>query len=246
MNETGTSEFEVMLYDSGPDGKARIRTLFNFMQSAADSHSKSLGTSVHLMSERNMTWVYSRFYTEIIKYPEMYDIVRCVTWRSGIIDGMVNREFIMTTEDDAEILRATSSLALIDRGTRKPVDIPDFISGQLETGRGRALEYKLSPIARPENTEYIYTAKTRYEDIDINGHMNNASYAQIFFESGYSALGQGSELIAMDILFKGEILYDDVIECGSVYADRDKRLLYQSAFNSSRGRVSAAAVTMWR
>ncbi len=246
VNESGMSEFEVMLYDSGPDGRAKLRTLFNFMQSAADNHSKSLGTSVQLMSERSLTWVYSRFYAEIKRYPEMYDIVKCETWRSGITDGMVNREFIMTTGDQVEILRATSSLALIDKGTRKPVDIPDFITDQLETGRGRALEYKLAPSARPESAEYIYTAKTRYEDIDINGHMNNASYAQIFFESGYSALGKGSELTAMDIFFKGEILYDDVIRCTSVQLGGDEHRLYHGAFNENRGRLSAAAVTEWR
>lgn len=244
-SRTGVFEYDVRLYDSGPDGKARIRTLFNFMQSTADNHSKSLGTSVNLMVEKNLTWVYARFYAEITNYPSMYDTVKCETWRSGVTDGMVNREFIMTDQEGGEILRATSSLALIDRDTRKPVEIPDFIKNQFENDRGRALNYVPFAVEKPDRNDYIYPARTRYEDIDINGHMNNASYAQMFFESGYSAIKKGGFLKSMDIIFKGEIFYDDVISCGSVFLDGAGKRLYHSAFNENRGRVSAVAVTEW-
>ena len=243
---TGVSWFEVRLYDAGPDGKARVRTLFNFMQSAADSHSRSLGTSVNLMAEKNLTWVYARFYAEIGDFPAIYENVRCETWRSGITEGMVNREFILTGNDNRELVRATSSLALIDRGTRKPVEIPDFITRQFESGRGRALCYVPFPVEKPDKNDYIYPVRARCEDIDINGHMNNASYAQMFFESGYSALEGNSILSSMDIVFRGEILYNDVINCGSFFLDESKTRILHSAFNENRGRISSTAVTEWR
>lgn len=244
--ETGVSVFDVRLYDCGPDGKAGIRTLFNFMQSTADNHSKSLGTSVNLMSEKNLTWVYARFYAEIISYPAMYETVKCETWRSGITDGMVNREFIMKHSAGGEILRATSSLALIDRGTRKPVAIPDFIQNQFADDKGRALNYVAFPVDKTDKNDYIYTLRTRYEDIDINSHMNNASYAQMFFESGYSAIHNGSILNSIDIIFKGEVLYDETIRCSSLHIDGADKNFYHRAFNENRGRVSAVAVTNWR
>lgn len=243
---TGISEFDVRLYDCGPDGKAGIRTLFNFMQSTADNHSKSLGTSLNLMADKNLTWVYARFYTEITSYPAMYDTVKCETWRSGVTDGMVNREFIMRDSDGGEILRATSSLALIDRNTRKPVGIPDFIKQQFDHEKGRALNYVVFPAEKSDKNDYIYTMRTRYEDIDINGHMNNASYAQMFFESGYSAVRDGVILKSIDIIFKGEVLYNDIINCGSAVMDSEHKKFLHTAFNENKGRVSAAAVTKWR
>lgn len=248
MSKTGTGEFkfDVRLYDCGPDGKAGIRTLFNFMQSTADNHSKSLGTSVNLMAERNLTWVYARFYTEIARYPAMYETVKCRTWRSGVTEGMVNREFIMEDQAGGEILRATSSLALIDRGTRKPVEIPDFILNQLDNERGRALNYVVFPVEKTDKNDYLYTLRTRYEDIDINGHMNNASYAQLFFESGYSAIHDGAFMSSIDIIFKGEVLYNDIINCSSVMIDNTDKKYYHKAFNENKGRVSAVSVTRWR
>lgn len=243
---TGFSEFEVKLYDAGPDGKAKIRTLFNFMQSSADSHSKALGTSMELMAERNLTWVYARFYAEINSYPDMYESVKCETWRSGVTEGMVNREFVMTGIGGLELLRGTSSLALIDRGSRKPVEIPDFILQQFDSEKGRALHYPSLKVEIPEKNDYLYTQKTRYEDLDINGHMNNASYAQMFFESGYSVIQDRANLYSIDIMFKGEVFYDDMITCGISSASGDERRLIHKAFNEKREKVSATAVTEWR
>ncbi len=243
--KTGILDFEVRLYDSGPDGKARIRTLFNFMQSTADNHSMSLGTSMNFMAEKNLTWVYSRFFAEIFRYPLMYEKVRCETWRSGVTGGMVNREFIMTDLDGAEILRATSSLALIDRNSRKPVDIPDSIINQFEPARGRALNYNTAKIEKYENFDYTYTMTTRYEDMDVNNHMNNASYAQMFFESCYSSMEKGMVLGSIDIMFKGEIHYNERINCGVLKIDSKTGEVYHSAFNANRGRVSAVALTKW-
>lgn len=121
MGETIT--YEVQIHEAGPDSKARVKTLFDYMQSAADRHSKSLGTSLSLMSGQNLTWVYTRFYTVVERYPEMYDKVYCKTWRSEVTNGLVSREFILSGENGIVYVKATSSLALIDRTSRKPVPI---------------------------------------------------------------------------------------------------------------------------
>lgn len=241
----GRYEFDVKLYDAGPDGKAKIRSLFNFMQSAADSHSMSLGTSMNIMSENNLTWVYSRFYVEIENSPAMYDTVFCETWRSGITDGMVNREFLLSGEDGSLLLKATSSLALIDRSSRKPVEIPDFIKTQFEAGRGRALHYVPFDIEKTDIFDYIYSMKVRFEDIDVNGHMNNASYAQMFFESYLSGMSEYKRMKKMDILFKGEIHYGDELNCGIKRIKIGQNRFFHRGYNETKKRTSAVAVTEW-
>jgi len=241
----GKREFDVKLYDVGPDGKARVRALFNYMQSAADSHSMSLGTSMNIMSERNLTWVYARFYTEIERFPMMYDTVFCETWRSVVADGLVNREFLLSGTNGEVLLRAAASLALIDKTSRKPVEIPEFITSQLEPQRGRAVNYIPFNVEKTDNFDYVYRNDVRFEDMDINGHMNNASYAQMFFESSFSCMQKPLTLKKIDILFKGEIVYGDVINCGVKKLEGTGARYYHSAYNEKRGRVSAVAVTGW-
>ena len=239
------SEFEIQLHEAGQNLKARVKSLFNYMQSAADRHSKSLGTSVSLMSEKNLTWVYSRFYAVIETYPQMYDRIFCHTWRSEVMNGLVCREFVIRNSNGVVLVRATSSLALIDRTSRKPVPIPGFITSGLESGKGRSIDFSSERIESKTEFDYITNIRTRYDDIDINGHMNNSSYAGIFFESIFEKYKETMFLKSIDISFRGEIIYGDELECGVVLLPDSSGKFYHRLFNKTQGKVSAYAVTEW-
>lgn len=240
-----SAEFEVMIHDAGPDSKARVKSIFNYMQSAADRHSRDLGTSVSIMSEKNLTWVYSRFYAVLEHYPKLYDKIRCETWRSVLLGNFICREFLIRRDDGRIGVRATSSLALIDKNSRKSVPIPDIITSKLEYSKGRSIEFSSKTVEHRNEFDYIYTMKTRYEDIDINGHMNNASYASFFFESVFENLSGSMIMKSIDISFRGEILFKDELECG-VSADKESPgKFYHRLFNKTKGRVAAYAVTIW-
>ncbi len=237
-----TAGFTVQIHEAGPDLKARVKSLFNYMQTSADMHSKNLGTSVSLMSEKNLTWVYSRFYAEIENYPRLYEKIYCHTWRSVVLKGLVCREFVISGEDGEIGVRATSSLALIDKTSRKPVPIPEFITSQLENGEGRSIDFPCDIVEQKDKFDYICDVKARYEDIDINGHMNNASYAAVFFENAYEILRDKMVMKSIDISFRGEIAYGDELECRLSEADFPGKY-YHKLFNKTKGKVSAAAVT---
>jgi medium-chain acyl-[acyl-carrier-protein] hydrolase len=93
--------------------------------------------------------------------------------------------------------------------------------------------------------DYLYYTKAKYDDIDINGHMNNASYASIFFESIYEKLKGRVILKSIDIFFKGEINYGDDLECQVTLLKNFDYLFYHKLFNKTKGRFSAYAVTQW-
>ncbi len=243
MGETIT--YEVQIHEAGPDSKARVKTLFDYMQSAADRHSKSLGTSLSLMSGQNLTWVYTRFYTVVERYPEMYDKVYCKTWRSEVTNGLVSREFILSGENGIVYVKATSSLALIDRTSRKPVPIPDFITSQLEHGKEHSISFSSGSIEQYDSFDYTYNMKARFEDIDVNSHMNNAAYAGLFFESIFQKYRDRLIMRSIDITFRGEIIYGDELECSVVSPDHTAGKFYHKLFNKTKGRVSAYAVTEW-
>lgn len=239
------TEFEVQLHEVDQGLKARLKSLFNYMQSSADRHSRKLGTSAALMSEKNLTWVYSRFYTVIESYPDMYNRIFCQTWRSAVINGHVRREFVIRDLQGAVILRATSSLALIDRTVRKPVPIPEFITSTLEHDAAGSMDFPPNNIEQPDEFDYIATMKARYDDIDFNGHMNNSSYAGLFFESIYEKFRDAMTLRSIDISFKGEIVYGDELECSVAPSPDGDGKFYHRLFNKTKGRVSAYAVTAW-
>jgi acyl-ACP thioesterase len=241
----GTTEFEVMIHDAGPDLKARVKSLFNYMQSAADMHSRDLGTSVSIMAEQNLTWVYSRFYAVIEQYPGLYDKISCETWRSVLLGNYLCREFLINRDNGITGVRATSSLALIDKNSRKPVPIPESIVSKLEYTKGRSIEFPSEIAGNINEFDYIYTMKTRYEDIDINGHMNNASYASVIFESVFENLSMPMIMKSIDISFRGEILFKDELECKVSAVKESPGKFYHRLYNKTKGGMSAYAVTRW-
>jgi len=240
-----TMEFEVQIHEAGPDLKARVKSLFNYMQSSADRHSRNLGTSVSTMSEKNLTWVYSRFYAIIERYPLLYEKIDCQTWRSDLINGLVCREFIINGKEHCDLMKATSTLALIDMSSRKPVPIPEIIVSKLEYDKGRSITFSGDVVEHKDEFSYIYCMKARYEDIDINGHMNNASYAGVFFESVFENIKTSMIMKTIDIAFRGEVFYGDELECGVTSLAESPGKFYHRLFNRTKGRVSAYAVTEW-
>lgn len=240
----GSSEFEVMLYDAGPDRRATVRSLYNYMQAAADEHSRSLGTSLNDFADKNLTWVYSRYYTEIFEFPLIYDTVVCETWRSGSTGNFVKREFNIFRSNGEKLAKAVASLALIDVIKRKPVEIPGYLKEQLEPEKGIAVEYNFPPIEKIESYDYVYNVKVRREDIDINRHMNNASYAQILFESVVDNFKNSYELKSMDINFRGEAFAGDILEC--MVKKTDSGVFLHKIISRDEKKVILNAESIWK
>lgn len=245
MNGSGKDyiEFEIMIHDAGPDKKARIKSMFNFLQDTIDIHARVQGTSVRDIEDLNLSWVYSRFYAEVKRYPSLHEKIRCRTWRSRLDKYQAHREFTIHDSNDKPLLSATSSLVLIDRDTRRPVPLNLPSSRLFETIPDKAADYTRDRIPELESYEFTYRTHARYEDIDINSHMNNASYAQLFFES-MPELAGSRELASIDISFRGEVSYLDVITCLSDRCSDNE--FCQKMINETKGNVSALAMTRWQ
>jgi len=239
----GVSEFYVMLHDVGPDKKCRLKSLFNYMQANVDEHSRKQGTSLGDIEALNLSWVYGRFYAEIRQYPVLHQKLICSTWRSKLEKYFACRDFTICDENRNVLAAATAILALINRDTRKPSEINVPSSKLFETHPVRSVEYSFEKIPDLENYGITYRTSARYEDIDVNNHMNNASYAQLFYENLVGRI-DGGELASIDIAFRGEIsLHDDLICLAEPANDGAYN---QKIINHTRGNTAALALTKWR
>ena len=238
----GSKEFEVMLYDAGPGGTATVRSIFNYMQSAGDSHSRSLGTSLSDFADKNLAWVYSRYYVKILSMPRIYRKIICETWRSGINGNFVLREFTLSGVEGEKLVEAAASLALIDTVTRKPVMIPEHIKEELAIWNHSNMNYNFPPIEKIADFDYIYKTKVRYEDMDINRHMNNASYAQLVCESVISNFAS-IDIETLDMNFRGEAFTGDELDC---YVKKIDAGLFLHKITGKEGRVLLTARSEWK
>ncbi len=243
--------FEVLFYHLDRNGKLSIRSLMNFMQATANMHGRILGTSLDDLSEESYTWVFSRFHISITNYPVHYDKISVNTWRSDCKKCFAYREFEVFDDDGNLTAVATASAVLIDKETRKPIEIPYMIKSQFAPGLGRALQDDFQPMQTIKESQNSKSFHVRLSDIDMNNHVNNTSYVDWIIESVPKDILMGYSLLSCEIGYKAEAFYGDKIESHSAPFDTKKdpdliKVFLHKLLREGDGRTTTTAITKWK
>jgi medium-chain acyl-[acyl-carrier-protein] hydrolase len=171
-------EYRVHVYETGPNGRLSLHSLFNYLQDIASDHAIRLGFGRDDLLRENRFWVLSRIYAEINELPEWEDSIIIKTWPNGTDKVFALRNFDVSFPDGRHIASATSSWLILDRTTRK-VQRPDSILAKFYSDlfpNQSPIRYasKLEPSDLKSNTVRLYRIKV--SDLDLNLHTNNVRY----------------------------------------------------------------------
>ncbi|HQO01280.1 MAG TPA: thioesterase [Spirochaetota bacterium] len=239
-------KFDVKFYEAGIRGTATMRALCNYLQAAANNHSRLLGTSMSDFSDQNMTWVYSRFHVRVDRYPACYENISVETWRSQSSEAFAFREYCVYDEQDAVIASGTARLVLIDVASRKPVPIPATITEQFIPEKGRALEYDFPSIRKPREYAQKMDFRVRMSDIDINNHANNSSYVDWITECVPPEVLTGRMLRSIELDYRAEIRYGEMITSASAHEEEGADAVFLHSLTSTGSdRPCTLARTTW-
>ena len=171
-------EYRVHVYETGPDGKLNLYSMFNYLQDIASDHAIRLGFGRDDLMRENRFWVLSRIYAEITQLPKWEDSIIIKTWPNGTDKLFALRNFDVSFPDGKHIASATSSWLILDRTTRK-VQRPDAMLAKFYSDlhpNHSPIRYasKLEPPAEESKASQSYRIKV--SDLDINLHTNNVRY----------------------------------------------------------------------
>lgn len=171
-------EYRVHVYETGPDGKLNLHSLFNYMQDIASDHAIKLGFGRDDLMKDNRFWVLSRLYAEITSLPMWEDTLRIETWPNGTDKLFALRNYEVNYHDGTHVASGTSSWLILDRTTKK-IQRPDSILSKYN----RDLHSQKSPLryaskieAASENCSESGAFKVKISDLDVNFHTNNVRY----------------------------------------------------------------------
>lgn len=171
-------EYRVHVYETGPDGRVSLWSLFNYMQDIASEHAVKLGFGRDDLMKKNHFWVLSRMFAVFHDLPCWDDTIIVKTWPCGTDKFFAMRNYEIKFPDGRNISSGSSSWLIIDRTTKK-IQRPDDTLTRYNS------EYQLikSPVrsavklAGASENGYVSTAsKVKISDLDINLHTNNANY----------------------------------------------------------------------
>lgn len=175
-------EYLIRSYECDKDSNLRIVTLMNIFQDAADSNAKELGVGFDFCIENGLAWVGSNYRIIIDRLPKMHEKILVESWPAEQkLLGAV-RDFLVYDESGNIIIRASSQWILINFEKKRPVALKDYLP-KYNIISERAID---DDFAKMENLEKIDCERkflVRYDDIDLNNHVNNAVFPLWAFEA---------------------------------------------------------------
>jgi acyl-ACP thioesterase len=171
-------DYRVHVYETGPDGKLNLYSLFNYMQDIASDHAIKLGFGRDDLMRDNRFWVLSRIYAVIDEWPVWEDTIVLKTWPNGTDRLFALRNYEVSFPDGRHIASGTSSWLILDQTTKK-VQRPDSILSQYNFSphkENSSLRYatKLDPSENSGKLSPLFRIKV--SDLDVNQHTNNVRY----------------------------------------------------------------------
>jgi len=167
--------YQIRSYECDRFGLLRIVTLMNILQDAADLSATSLGFGFDFCIQNKLAWVGTNYCIDIKKMPKMHDIIQVQTWPSGENKFMALRDFTITNDKGEPIILATSQWVLVDALKKRPVSLGQYLPEFMYINE-RALDAEFAKLPEFERVDFSKTFEARFDDIDLNVHVNNAIY----------------------------------------------------------------------
>ena len=203
MVEKMTEKHILKSYQCDRYGFMRPISLMNELQGLAAKHADILGAGRETCFANGVGWVVTHMFIDIIDMPRAKDKLVYSTWPS--VSGAIRseRDFEIRDDDGNLKIRAISQWVLLNLASRRPARIIDFFpewTGLPERVWNRDFDKAKDFI--PTKTRVM---ACRFDDIDVNQHINNAVYAVWATESVGFEYRNEHNLCGMDIYFEHEI-----------------------------------------
>lgn len=163
--------------DTAMNGRLSLKALNLFLVRSAINHAEHLGFGYTELIKENISWVLFRLNIKIERMPVLNEEIVVVTWPGKLFGISASREFqIFSKQSDELLCSATSDWLIIDLETRKPQRMDRFEGAEyLNTGK-KALNQKPPKFNGRCEFEELFSVKTYYSDLDMNGHVIASKY----------------------------------------------------------------------
>jgi len=205
-----TKDFPVRYHELDSCGNLRVATLLNYLQDTAGMHATLLGVAMADLRKLGLTWVLSRIHVVIEHYPRAGETVTVRSWPATRQEIFTCREFELCDNHGACVARATTSWAVVNVATRRPVRLEGSLPPYPLLPQ-RAVDDNFAPLPpfhEAATTEMGF--RVLRSDLDMNHHVNNTIYAGWALEAVPDAVAAGS-LQELEIAFRAEVRYGDSV-----------------------------------
>lgn len=196
------------------DSNLRLKpsSLLQLLQDIASENAESLNFGYSFLVEKNLGWFLLKLHIEFNEYPENVENLVIKTEPRGYNRLFANRDFELWNENQL-LARAASTWGMIDFETKSMVSIGDVLADNpmFTQYEKREDDLKYNKIQFTEKVDVEKVFEIRFDDIDVNQHVNNSNYLVWAFETLDYSFRKNNKLKTLDMMFKKEIKYGNKV-----------------------------------
>lgn len=184
----------------------KVFSLLHYLEDIAYIAAEEHGFGYSAVAPRDITWFVLRYHVKFNRLPKSWESLTLVTWPTGMKGVQCFRDFELFSADDEKIAEVSSAWALIDLNTKRPL-IPAKTLDFPKMTEERLLTTDFSGSKELEQTHFEKVFEIRFDDIDINQHVNNANYLAWALESLPCEFKMQYSINEFEIAYKKEASY---------------------------------------
>ena len=158
--------------------KLRTSRLMEMLQEISIAHTEELGAGRDKTLDHGFLWVILQQEVKIYHLPQYDDEITLISWPGKTMHVLFPRYYQIKDKEGKLLIDGSALWTLIDQETRKMI-FPDqngiFVEGE-ETGE----EYPLPKRIQSQETDRETVFHVPFSYCDLNGHMNNTRYFDLF------------------------------------------------------------------
>ena len=212
MNDFSTTSVErsydltlnVRYGEVGADGVATLSSLANWLQEAAGQSASSLGFGEETLTDMGLTWILTRLVLRIRRLPTSCEAIRVHTWPS-LLDRFGYRGYEVFDASNQLIVSGGSAWSIMDLNARRLAPVPPELAAVYPKNPRPcdAFTCRVLPRLAGDGDKRAHL-RVRRDDLDINGHVNNAHYLSWLLEPFAPRPGQALAPALVDLGFRAE------------------------------------------
>lgn len=241
--DKGIEKHRIASYQMDLKGQATLPVLCNLFQEIAGNHAAANRFGFFDMIKLNRMWVLTRLRVEIDKYPQWNDEIFIETWVKFRKSLFTEREFLLTNKKGKKLAGARSGWMLLDLNTKRPVSVEDFPVSIEMFPDDSAVKHPLKKLDTVKKSDMHYNREVRFQDIDVNMHVNNVKYLEWFLSAFPYEFRKTHNVKNFEINYKAEMKFGD---SGDIKTEQVTDQIYRSEiFNKETGKEICKAEFDW-
>ena len=224
MMKTYTETFTLQTRDCDLKGTWRLSAVLEAMQEAAGTHSMLLGCGREDLVRQNIVWVLSRSELHMDRYPAAGEKITVHTFPTPTRICFVPRYYIFTDARGEMVGKAGTLWLLLDLSTRRMLP-PGEVGKLIPDNKDLSVPMNLpATVGNLQGEEFVTTCRPVYTDLDVNGHVNNARYADWLCNALGISLMTEYEPERIILNYNHEVLPEHVVTLRRILKGNEYRL----------------------